>query len=398
MGRVLHLRLNSPKNLNALSSTMIEALLERLKPEEVCKASVVLLTGAGRHFGAGHDLAEMTGAAYDPSLFWNCSKLMERVATCEVPTVAAVQGCAYAAGCQLAASCDIVLAAHGAKFATPGTNIGLFCSTPSVAVTRAATAKVAADMLFSAREVSAEEAVQCGLASRVVSPSSSVEEEALRTCHHIAETPREVLVGGKALLLQQRGQGLNKAYELASEAMARGMASEASKEGIAAFLKKRRPLWPSEEAEVAEVLALLPQGVAMVGASPDPTRPSNKVLASLQQASVPVQAINPKVSASGGTPHILGAPCYASLEEVPGSIVVVDVFRASGAPAAEVVEEAITLAQRGRGVRAVWLQEGVRAPEAEARARAAGLLVVADKCIKVELHRAREQRTPVAKL
>lgn len=345
---------------------------------------MVLLTGAGRHFGAGHDLSELTVGAYDPAIFARCSSLMQQLATCEVPTVAAVQGCAFAAGCQLAASCDIVLAAPGARFATPGTKIGLFCSTPSVALTRAATPKVAAEMLFAARELSAEEALNAGIVSRVVpggDEASTLEEEALITCTRIAASPREVLVAGKALLLRQRGQDLGSAYDMASEAMVRGMATGVAREGIGAFLEKRPPAWPSEASEMAEVLKLLPHGVAVVGVSPNAQRDSAKVFASLRKAAVPTYAVNPRAS------EIAGGPSYGSLAGVPQSFAVVDVFRASGPPAAEAIQEAMDLAAQGRGVRAIWLQEGVRAPAAETKAREAGLLVVADKCLKVEMEK-----------
>lgn len=387
LGRVTHLHINSASNLNALSDKMIHALFQSFEPESLLHTSVVLLTSAGRHFGAGHDLSELASGRYDPALFHRCSELMQRVGSCEVPVIAAVQGCAFAAGCQLAATCDIVLAERTARFATPGVRIGLFCSTPAVAVTRAVTAKVAAEMLFAGRELSADEALKAGLVSRVVEGEEpgALLAEALQTCHRIAETPREVLVAGKALLRRQHGQDLAPAYELASEAMERGMASAAAREGIAAFLEKRPPLWPSEESEVDQAMELAQRGVAVVGASADPSRPSCGVFQKLQ-AVVPAYPVNPKVGEVGGV------PAYATLADVPAPFAVVDIFRHSGKAAAEAVDEAIALARQGRGVRAVWLQKGVRAPEAEARARAAGLLCVADRCLSVELQR-RQRRS-----
>jgi len=307
---------------------------------------------------------------------------MQRVAECEVPVVAAVQGCAYAAGCQLAASCDIVLAASNSRFATPGVKIGLFCSTPSVAVTRATTAKVAAEMLYAGRELSAVEALHAGLVSRVVSEGDTpaLVEEALRTCHRIAETPREVLVAGKALITAQKGKDLGLAYDVASAAMERGMASNCATEGIGAFLEKRPPQWAAEEFEVAQALSLVSKGVAVVGVSPNPSRPSHDVFRAIQSAG-PVFPINPQA------PAVAGVPTFAKLADVQAPFSIVNIFRAAGAPAAEAVDEAISLATQGRGVRAVWLQQGVRAPEAEARARAAGLICVADRCLSVELRR-----------
>mmetsp|Transcript_132224 Transcript_132224/g.329748 ORF Transcript_132224/g.329748 Transcript_132224/m.329748 type:complete len:409 (-) Transcript_132224:167-1393(-) len=381
-GRVLHLHINSPDNLNALSGAMIREIYEKFAPERVRSASVVMLTSAGRHFGAGHDLAEMASGCYEPTLFRQCSNLMQRVAECEIPVVAAVQGCAFAAGCQLAASCDIVLAASSARFATPGVKIGLFCSTPSVAVTRAATAKVAAEMLYAGRELTATEALHAGLISRIIdeSDAGALQAEALRTCQRIAETPRELLVAGKALVMGQKGKELGQAYAMASEAMEHGMARSCATEGIGAFLEKRPPQWGAEEYEVAEAVSLVSQGVAVVGASPDPSRPSHGVFRAIQRAG-PAYPVNPQASA------VAGVPTSATLAAVQAPFAVVDIFRASGSAAAEAVDEAIALAKQGCGVRAIWLQEGIRAPEAEARARAAGLICVADRCLSVELRR-----------
>lgn len=260
VGRVLHLHLNSPSNLNALSGAMIGELCSCLDPDGLVQsASVVLLTSEGRHFCAGHDLAEITAdGCQHGKLFSACSRLMQLVAECEVPVVAAVQGCAHAAGCQLAASSDVVLAADNARFATPGAKIGFFCSTPSVALTRAASPKVAAEMLYAARELSAPEALQAGLASRLVpwredEGLAGLHREALGACRRIAEAPREVLVAGKALVRAQAGQGLAAAYDLASADMERGIVRECAKEGIGAFLEKRAPSWRPKDPVAAAV-------------------------------------------------------------------------------------------------------------------------------------------------
>lgn len=382
LGRVRHLHINSPDNLNALSGAMIRALTEKFAPENLSDASVVLLTSAGRHFGAGHDLGEMASGKYDANLFRQCSNLMQLVATCPIPVLAAVQGCAFAAGCQLAASCDVVLAAVGARFATPGVRIGLFCSTPSVAVTRAATAKVAAEMLFAGKELSASEALAAGLVSRIVASEApaALLEEALRTCHTIAESPREVLVAGKALLVAQRGQTLEKAYDTASAAMERGMTRQVAAEGISAFLEKRPACWACEDFEVERAVKLVCEGVAVVGASANAARPSHDVFCKVRNLA-PAYAVNPTCA------EVAGAPTYANLAAVPSPFAVVNIFRASGAPAAEAIDEALALARQVRGIRAIWLQEGVRAPEAERRARAQGLVVVADRCLAVELRK-----------
>eukprot|EP00929_Paragymnodinium_shiwhaense_P068318 TRINITY_DN34331_c0_g1_i1.p1 TRINITY_DN34331_c0_g1~~TRINITY_DN34331_c0_g1_i1.p1 ORF type:complete len:433 (+),score=93.03 TRINITY_DN34331_c0_g1_i1:102-1400(+) len=390
-GRVLQLHMNSPKNLNALSQNMIRALSAEFAPERLRGASVVLLTAEGRHFGAGHNLSEMAGAkdqgaacgCPNPTeLFDECSQLMVSIASCEVPVVAAVRGCAFAAGCQLAASCDVVIASESARFATPGVKIGLFCSTPSVALTRAVGPKVAADMLFSARELTAKEAMHSGLVSRVVPKDVSVEEEALQACQTMAKSPREVLVNGKRLLLQQRGLGLTDAYKLASTAMDVGVRRDCAREGIGAFLDKRMPAWPAEEQELLQAAALAYEGVAVIGVSGNTERPSHGVFMGLQRRTQKAIPVNPQLQEVGGV------AAYANVAAVPaGAFAVAVIFRAAGDAAAAAVDEVIDVARRSRSVRAVWLQEGVRAPEAEMRARSAGLLCVADRCISKELRR-----------
>lgn len=383
--------MKSPRNLNALNTRMIDGLLSQLSPEQVRSASAVLITAAGEHFCAGHDLEELRNAPPGSNIFRHCSVLMQRVADCEVPVVAAVQGAAYAAGCQLAASCDIVLAAENARFSTPGAKIGLFCSTPAVALTRACSGKVAADLLFTGRPITASEALQAGLASRVVPATADLASEALKLCHAMAETPREVLVRGKALVQAQCGQPLAQAYALGASEMERGVATMAAKEGISAFLEKRPAAWACEEADVERALQLLSGGVAVVGASPDPSRPSYQVTAALCAQSVPVYAVNPRADKP-----ICGLRASSSLETVPGCFSLVNIFRSAGPAAAAAVDEAVALAASARGaIHGLWLQEGVRAPEAEARARAAGLVVVADLCIKKEIER-RDWRLPAA--
>lgn len=379
LGRILHVHLNSPHNLNALSGAMMSAIKDALSPEQVRGVSVVLLTSAGRHFGAGHDLSELTSSACEAGIFRKCSDLMQHIAACEVPVVAAVQGCAFAAGCQLAATCDIVLSTEDAKFATPGVKIGFFCSTPSVPLVRSVPAKVASDMLFSARQLSATEALQAGLISRIVPGGKSLVNEAIQLCHTVAEAPREVLVGGKALLRRQ-AQGLKRDYEDASKAMEDGIRKDAATEGIAAFLQRRPPLWPSQAAEVAQAVALLHQGVACVSASPNQSQPSQTVFTDVQRR-VPAYLVNPSMK------EVAGIPVFKDLSSVSAPFAVVCVS-GQGSSVAEAIDATIALANGGSGVQAVWLQAGTRAPEAEARARAAGLVCVVDRCLKGELEHA----------
>jgi len=240
------LLLDRPGARNALSLAMLEALREALRAAE--DARCVVLAAEGPAFCAGHDLREMTAARADAdggrALFTRtltlCAEVMQAVVNHPVPVIAAVEGIATAAGCQLAASCDVVLAAPSAKFCTPGVEIGLFCSTPSVALTRAVGRKAAMEMLLTGRWVPAAEAVAMGLATRV---EEAPRAAALAMASGIAARSARAIRLGKRAVLDHAGCDLPEAYERASAAMLENMMAADAAEGIAAFLAKRAPEW-----------------------------------------------------------------------------------------------------------------------------------------------------------
>lgn len=247
-GAVATLTLNNPKKLNALSDAMIQALSDALDAIAAdASVRVVVLTGAGKAFSAGHDLKEMIA---DPELtvcterFGACSAMMLKIARLPQPVIAKVNGIAAAAGCQLVAQCDLAIAGTDAKFATSGINFGLFCATPSVPLSRAVGRKAAAEMLYTGRFIDAEEAARLGLVNRAVGPEVlDVEVENLAL--EIAAKSPEAVRLGKALFLEQLDHPLEEAYRLAARTMAANMQTEDAREGIKAFVEKRPlPQWP----------------------------------------------------------------------------------------------------------------------------------------------------------
>ncbi len=245
-GGVATLTLNRPARRNALSLAMLEALDDALSQVDADRSvRAVVLAGAGPAFCAGHDLRELTGSD-DPHLaertFAWCSEVMVRITRLRQPVIAAVQGIATAAGCQLVATCDLAVAAESARFATPGVDIGLFCTTPMVALTRAVAPKHAMELLLTGEAISAHEAHRIGLVNRVVADdelTASVGELAAV----IAAKPADVVAAGKAARAAQSGLGLADAYALASAEMVAGLARPHAAEGIGAFLEKRPPRW-----------------------------------------------------------------------------------------------------------------------------------------------------------
>jgi enoyl-CoA hydratase/carnithine racemase len=247
---VVTLTLNTPHNLNALSLGMIEALIaafDAIANDD--SARVAVLTGAGA-LSAGHDLREMQahrndvdrGRCYYVELFERCSALMQAIVALPKPVIAAVEGVASAAGCQLAATCDLVVAGEGARFSLPGVNIGLFCSTPLVAVGRSVSRKHAMEMALTGRLYSAAEAERLGLVSRVV-PEGRALAEAQTLAASIAAHSGPTLAIGKRAFYDQIGRPLDEAYAVASLAMIDSLEEKDSVEGISAFLEKRRPTW-----------------------------------------------------------------------------------------------------------------------------------------------------------
>lgn len=239
--------LNRPEKANALSRQMISELAGCLRRAEAAReARVLVVRGAGRHFCAGHDLAELRadpGAA--AATFEECSRLMLALQAIPQPVIAQVHGTATAAGCQLVAACDLAVAVTGARFATPGVRIGLFCSTPAVALSRAVARKAALGMLFTGETVSAQEAREIGLVNRVV-PAERLAEETMALARRVAGASLTVLGLGKRAFYTQAGRGDAEAYRLATEAMARNAGLEVAAEGIDAFLQQRPPVWPDD--------------------------------------------------------------------------------------------------------------------------------------------------------
>lgn len=249
---VLRLTLNRPAQRNALSTGLMAALQEALDSAKGDRSlRVVVLAAAGPTFCSGHDLKEMAahrsnadgGRANFAEIFAQCSRLMQSIVRHPVPVIAKVQGIATAAGCQLVASCDLAVASSEARFATPGVNIGLFCSTPMVALSRNVSRKHAMEMLLTGEAVSAEEALRMGLINRVAEPHA-LEGESTKLAHAVAAKPKRTIRIGKEAFYRQLEMPLAEAYAYASEVMTINMLEAESAEGIGAFLEKRPPCWP----------------------------------------------------------------------------------------------------------------------------------------------------------
>jgi len=239
---VTTLTLNNPKKLNALSDAMIKALGDALDAVGAdTTVRVVVLAGAGKAFSAGHDLKEMIQSPeVEPcqELFGACSALMMKITHLSQPVIAKVGGVAAAAGCQLVAQCDLAIASTDARFATSGINLGLFCATPSVALSRAVGRKAAAEMLYTGRFIDADEAARLGLINSAVSPEI-LDAEVDNLAREIASKSPEAVRMGKALFLEQLDHPMEEAYRLAARTMADNMQTEDARAGIKAFVEKR---------------------------------------------------------------------------------------------------------------------------------------------------------------
>ncbi|CAA7621469.1 enoyl-CoA hydratase [Magnetospirillum sp. UT-4] len=238
--------LNRPGARNALSMALMAALDETLARLEADPAvRVVVLAANGPAFCAGHDLKEMR-ALEDrdqvAAVFARCARLMTRIVRLRQPVIARVHAMATAAGCQLVASCDLAFAAEGAKFATPGVNIGLFCSTPMVALSRAIGRKQAMEMLLTGHAVDAATAQAWGLVNRAV-PAAELDAVVAGTAHLLASKSAHTLKVGKEAFHRQTEMDLDAAYAYAAEVMTANMMAEDAKEGVDAFLEKRTPIW-----------------------------------------------------------------------------------------------------------------------------------------------------------
>ena len=243
---VIILTLNRPQAFNALSEALLAALQGELDALETdASARVLVLAGAGKAFCAGHDLREMRAQPsleYYQRLFAQCSRLMLTIRNLPQPVIARVQGVATAAGCQLVAQCDLAVAARDARFAVSGVNLGLFCSTPGVPLSRNVPLKQAFEMLVTGEFIDAAEARERGLVNRVVAPES-LDAEIETLVSGILRKPRVAIALGKELFYRQSETGLAAAYEAASRTMACNMMDAAALEGVQAFLEKRTPRW-----------------------------------------------------------------------------------------------------------------------------------------------------------
>jgi len=241
----VRITLNRPNALNALSQALLTDLQHALDSVAASPARVVILAGAGRAFCAGHDLAEMRAQpslAYYQALFAQCSKLMLTIQRMPQPVIAQVHGIATAAGCQLVAMCDLALAASDARFAVSGVNLGLFCSTPSVPLSRNISRKQAFEMLVTCDFIDAPTACDRGLINRVAAPDALASEVAA-LAQRICNKPRSAIEAGKGLFYRQLEMGIDAAYQLAGQTMACNMMDDSALEGTQAFLEKRPPKW-----------------------------------------------------------------------------------------------------------------------------------------------------------
>ncbi|MBE9397956.1 enoyl-CoA hydratase [Pontibacterium sp. N1Y112] len=243
---VCYLTLNRLDAYNALSMEMMQTLSAELdKITEDISVRVVVVRGGGKGFCAGHDLKQMLGEgqeAYYQATFDTCSELMQRIVNLPVPVIAQVHGVATAAGCQLVASCDLAVSADNARFATPGVNIGLFCSTPMVALTRAVAPKHAMELLLLGDLISADRAAEMGLVNWVVA-ADELEGYVATVAGKIASKSRKTLSIGKQAFYKQSEQTLAEAYSSCARVMTDNMLTDDAQEGIDAFITKRKPNW-----------------------------------------------------------------------------------------------------------------------------------------------------------
>ncbi|KIC26636.1 MULTISPECIES: enoyl-CoA hydratase [unclassified Leisingera] len=250
-GAIARLTMNTPEKLNALSDEMLAALQEQIDAlREDSRIKVVILSGAGKAFCAGHDVKQMTagrasedgGKAYFQDLFARCTSVMTGLQSLPQPVIAQVHGIATAAGCQLVASCDLAVAAEGTRFGVNGVNIGLFCSTPMVALSRNIPRKQAFELLTTGEFVDAARAVDLGLANRAV-PLEQLEAETNRLAETIASKLGAAVKIGKQAFYEQLQMPLDQAYAYTSGVIVENLMHRDTIEGMAAFIEKRAPDW-----------------------------------------------------------------------------------------------------------------------------------------------------------
>jgi enoyl-CoA hydratase/carnithine racemase len=243
---IVTLTLNRPRQYNALSDALLGEMQSQLDAIAGAPAvRVVVIAGAGPAFCAGHDLKEMRARpdqAYYRDLFQRCSRMMITITQMPQPVIARVHGIATAAGCQLVATCDLAVATPAARFATSGINVGLFCSTPAVALSRNVSEKHAFEMLMTGDFIDADSALRYGLVNRVV-PAGELDKAVTDLARNIAGKSAVAVAAGKRLFYRQRDLDLSAAYDVAAETMACNMMAEDVGEGIDAFMQKRPPVW-----------------------------------------------------------------------------------------------------------------------------------------------------------
>ncbi len=251
LGPIAHLTMNSPEPLNVLSDEMVLALQTEFDSLSVDQSiRVVILSGSGRAFCVGHNLKQMTkcresedgGYGHFVDHFQRCANMMMTIQSMPQPVIAKVHGVATAAGCQLVASCDLAVAEEGTRFGVNGVNIGLFCSTPMVALSRSIPRKQAFEMLTTGDFISAERAAEIGLINRVV-PDTMLEQETLSLAEQLSGKLGTALKVGKQAFYKQLQMPLDKAYVYSGEVMAQNMMNPDTEEGISAFIQKRPPDW-----------------------------------------------------------------------------------------------------------------------------------------------------------
>jgi len=246
---IARIKINDPASYNALSFQMLRRLIECFKKfSNDKKIKVIIIEGLGKGFSAGHDLKEiksLKGASNYLKLFNLCSKLMMSIVHSNKPIIAKVHGAAFAAGCQLVATCDLAFSTHEAIFATPGVNIGLFCSTPMVAVSRNVPRKKTMKMLLTGDPINAKYAKEIGLINDHF-PKGRLEKEVLKVANKIALKSNKVIKIGKTAFYKQLEMPLDKAYKYTSKMMCKNMMMMDAKEGISAFIQKRKPKWKNK--------------------------------------------------------------------------------------------------------------------------------------------------------
>ena len=246
---ISRIKLSEPSTYNALSSKTLESLINIFKNlNNENETKVIIIEGSGKGFSAGHDLKEIRSlkskSKYN-KLFNLCSKLMLEIVEGKKPVIAKVHGAAFAAGCQLVASCDLAVSSDDAIFATPGVNIGLFCSTPMVAVSRKVSRKKTMKMLLTGDHIDAKYAKEIGLINDHY-PFSKLDDEVLKLAKKITSKSNLVVKIGKKAFYKQLEMPLNKAYKYTSNIMTKNMMALDAKEGISAFLEKRNPYWKNK--------------------------------------------------------------------------------------------------------------------------------------------------------